>query len=142
MGGPLAESAGERLVASAADGDLDDGSGTSRRTAALGVLVLVRLVRVGVGIVVVMMVVVVVVAVADHFLDAAGQHELAAGGGAAGAALAEELGVHPASLVLPEAVLERVLEPVEGEVLGAARVGPVQEGAMPPRAGTATPVAR
>jgi hypothetical protein len=81
MGGPLAESTGERFVATAADGDLDDG--TCRRTAALD------LIRVGVGIVVVVVRVFALVLVVQValFVDAAGQLLLAAGRGAADAAL-------------------------------------------------------
>ena len=137
MGGPLGESAGERLVAAAADGDLNDG--TSRRTASLGVLDLVRLVRVGVGIVVVLALAIELIGLVG-VVNAANQNQLRACGGPAGAALAQEFPVHPASVVRPEAVLERVLELLEGEVLGTTGIGPVEEGAMPP--GTTTSAAR
>ena len=114
----MGQSAGEALARAAVDGELDDGSddfrGIARRTG------FVVVIRVGVGIVVV----VVVVCGASHQLPGQG------GGSSAEAALLEQLAVDAAAFVLAEAVLEGVLELVEGEVSGAARIGPVEEGAM------------
>jgi hypothetical protein len=50
--------------------------------------------------------------------------------GAADAALDQELDVHAAPLVVAEAVVERVAEGVEAEVLGAPGVGAVEERAV------------
>jgi hypothetical protein len=115
IGGPLG--------ASTADGDLDDWAsrvGTSRRTAAA----LVDLIRVGVDIVVIVRQVLRVEVAAA--VDLAAE----AGGGAVEAALVKQLEVDAARLVLPEAVVERVLEVVEGKVPRAPRVVPVEKGTV------------